>query len=97
MVADGLARETHFSYEVPHVQHYELRLGHRLGLALQVLDAAGGAPRVAAADVHDVNACVLFYGEHQPLTTFDVEGPRAFHLHSGHSLLLSRATLRVTS
>src|SRR5688572_480934 len=48
-VADGLARETHFSYEVAHVKHYQLRLGHPFGLAFQVLDAAGGAPRVASA------------------------------------------------
>src|SRR5215216_4119168 len=35
-VEDGLARETHLSYEVPHVQHYPLCLGHLLRLALQL-------------------------------------------------------------
>src|SRR5687767_13962633 len=96
-VADGLARETDFSHEVPHVQHYQLRLGHLLRLALQVLNAAGGAPRVASADVHDVHPGVLFYGEHQPLAPFDVEGPHAFYFQFRHSLLLSWATaLRVS-
>src|SRR5919107_728801 len=90
-VADGLARETHFSHEVPHVQHYQLRLGYLLRLAVQVLYAAGGAPRVASADVHDVDARVLLYRENQSLVTFDVEGPNAFDFQLGHSLLLSFA------
>jgi hypothetical protein len=39
--------------------------------------------------VHDVNACVLFYGEHQAFAAFDIESPNAFDFQLGHSLLLS--------
>src|SRR5918997_4512099 len=39
-VAEALAREARLPQEVPHHEHRQLRLGHRLRLALQKLDPA---------------------------------------------------------
>ena len=49
------ARETRLLQELAHVEDH-LRLGHVLGYALQICDAASGAFGVAPAGVHDVDA-----------------------------------------
>ena len=58
VVAEGLAREPSLTEQIPALEHLELRPGHLLGLALQILDAAGGALGVRAAAVEDVHVYV---------------------------------------
>jgi hypothetical protein len=54
-------RESRLVEQVLPFQHLEVCLRGLLGLALQVLDAAGGATGVAFAAVQDVRLRVLFY------------------------------------
>src|SRR5215204_100916 len=87
-VVKGLAREARLPQKVPHHEHRQLRLGHHLRFVLQKLDAAGGAPRVTSALVHDVHTRVLFDGQDQTLALLDVERPCALHFQPGHPFLL---------
>ena len=73
MVAEGLAREAHLPEEITAFEDLALCPRHPLGLALEVLDAAGGAPGVGATAVENVHAGVLFYRQDQPLPLLHVE------------------------
>src|SRR3712207_4416707 len=96
LLAQDLAREAYLPDDVPHPEDHHLGLGHLLWLAFDELHAAGGAPRVGAAGVHDVHACVLLDGQNQPLALLDVEGPHALHFQLGHPLPLCERSQGVT-
>src|SRR4028118_797669 len=89
LLAVDLAREARHSQEVAHPEEHHFSPGHVFGLALEELQPAGGASRVAAAGVHDIYACVLLDGQDQPLALLDVEGPRALYFQPGHARSLS--------
>ena len=65
-------------------EHLFFGHGHRLGFALDELDAAGRASRVAAAGVQDVDARVLLDRQHQPLAVLDVHRTETFDCELGH-------------
>ncbi len=89
MVHHGLARETGSArQQLLPLQHLKLRLRHLLRLALQVLDATGGAPRVAPAAVQYVYTRVLLYGQDEPLALLDLDGPDTLYINPRQFLFL---------
>jgi len=70
--------------EAPGSQHIALGDGHAIGLAVDELDAAGGAASVAAAGVKLIDAGILFEGEDEPLTLRYFELANAFDCKLGH-------------
>src|SRR5918998_6885629 len=77
VVAEGLARETYLPEEVAAFEDLALRLRHPLGLAFEILDAAGGAPGVRTAAVQDIHSSIFLNRQHQPLILRNVECPYA--------------------
>jgi hypothetical protein len=80
VVADGLAGEADLPEKVAALEDVELGLRHPVGLAFQVLDAAGGALRVSAATVQYVYPSILFDREDQPLAIGNIETPHTLYL-----------------
>jgi len=74
-----LTREAHLAKEITVPQHFQLRLGHLLGLAYEVFYPAGGASSVRAAAVQDVYSGVLLYRQDQPLALRNVEISHTFY------------------
>src|SRR3954468_18809745 len=68
------------------LRHHPLPLGdgHSRRLSLDELDTAGGAPRVAAARVQDVDMCVLLDRKHQPLAALDIERSESLNRQLWH-------------
>ena len=66
MVADHLARQPHAGRALGG-EHLPLGDGHARRLALDELDAAGRAARVAAARVQHVDVRILLDGQHETL------------------------------
>jgi hypothetical protein len=60
-----------------------LGLGHLAGIAVDDLDAAGGAPRITAAPVQDIDAGI-HNAEHQSLPFLDLGFPDANHRYLRH-------------
>jgi hypothetical protein len=80
VVADGLAGEADLPEKVAALKDVELGLRHPVGLALDVLDPAGGAFGVSAATVQYVYPSILFDREDQPLTIGNIEIPHTLNL-----------------
>jgi hypothetical protein len=79
VVAEGLARKPYLPKKVSALEHLQLRFGHLLWLALEILDAAGGASGVRTTTVQDVYPGIFFYRQDEPLALGGVERPYTFH------------------
>jgi hypothetical protein len=79
VVAEGLARKPYLSQKVSALEHFQLRFGHLLRFALEILDAAGGASGVRTTAVQDVYPGIFFDRQDEPLALGSVERPYTFH------------------
>ena len=88
MIAHDLAGKAH-SGQAPCFETLFLGLGHLLGLAVDELDAAGGAAGEAAASVQDVDVGILLDRQHQPAIRTHVDRSRSFNRQIWHPTILA--------
>ena len=87
VIADDLAGQPDAG-QPARVQHVLFRGRHRGRLAVDELDSTRGTARIAAARVELVDLGVLFEGEDETLTRFDVHRRMTFYRQFWHLAII---------